>query len=274
MAVLLGFWYLAILNALRNSTIAFDPAGRPLAAVGFANFGSVLTDAAFRHSLALTAVFTAVEVPLQIGLGLFAAVLLRRQTQVNAVVRSVIFLPTVIPIVVISLIFAFLFDQQVGFVNAALATIGAGERIAWLYEERGAQLILLLLSIWQDVGLTMLIFLAGLQAIPASVSEAARLDGADPWQELWQITIPLLRRSFQFAAVAGTIAAVQLAAPVRALTQGGPRGATDLAAFHLYQEAFTYFDWGRVSAMAVILVVLLLATTAALLRLLRARWEY
>jgi multiple sugar transport system permease protein len=124
------------------------------------------------------------------------------------------------------------------------------------------------------LGLTMLVFLAGLAAIPRELVAAARLDGAGPLAILTTITWPLLRRSVQFAVVLATLASFQLVVPVLILTQGGPLGATDLASYQVYQQSFEYFDFGQASAMALVLVAGLFAVVALELRWLRTEWTY
>jgi len=273
MVLVAVFQYGPILLAFWNSTRAYSVAGLPVGGAGLENYWGALADPGFRASLVRTLAFAAAKVPLQLAIGLGVALLVLRPGRLNHLVRSSVFLPTVTSIVVVSLMFTFLFDRELGVVNGVLAALGLG-RADWLLEPRLAQLVVLLLSLWRDTGFAMLIFLAGLQAIPQSLLDAARTDGASPWQELRHVTVPLLSRSFQFAVVFSTIAAVQLVAPIQIMTQGGPQGATDLAAYHVYREAFRFFDWGQTSAMSVVLMALILALTLVQMRLLRSRWEY
>jgi ABC-type sugar transport system permease subunit len=273
LALLVLFKYLPIASALWNSTRLYSVAGQPVADAGLDNYASVLADPAFRDSLVRTLAFVAVKVPVQLAFGLLTALLVLQKGWLSTFARSSVFLPTVTAIVVVAVAFTFLFDRELGLVNAAIVSLGF-ERVGWLLEPRSAQFVILALSVWRDAGFVMLVFLAGLQAVPQSVLEAARMDGASPWQELRHVTIPLLSRSFQFAAVFSTLAAVQLVAPILVMTRGGPQDATDLAAYHVYEEAFSFFDWGRTSAMSVALLGVLVALTLVELRLLRSRWEY
>ena len=110
--------------------------------------------------------------------------------------------------------------------------------------------------------------------MPREVLEAARVDGASPWQTNTKVVLPLLQRSTQLAAVTTTIGAFQLFAPIFVMTQGGPQNATDVAAFHVYEEAFVFFNQGLANSMALILVSLLIVITGLELYLLRSRWEY
>jgi len=273
LVLLVTFKYVPILWAFWNSTRLFSVAGQPLGSAGLDNYVAVAENRAFRDSLLRTLAFAAIKVPIQLAVGLAAALLVLRSTWFNRFVRSSVFLPTVTAIVVVAVMFTFLFDYELGVANGALVSLGMG-RVGWLLEPHLAQLVLLTLSVWRDAGFVMLVFLAGLQALPREISEAARVDGAGYWQELWHVTVPLLARSFQFAVIFSTLAAVQLLAPILIMTQGGPRDATDLAAYHIYEEAFRFFDWGQTSAMSVVLLGLLVVLTLVELRLLRSRWEY
>ena len=259
----------AVYNSLRDFSLLGDATGW----AGLANYAEVLRNTEFQHALILTMLFLVVKVFLQIALGLAAALLVLRNNWFSALVRSVVFLPTATAIVAVSLMFTFLFDRELGLVNSLLGLVGA-PRIAWLFERGAAQLVMLFLSLWRDTGFVMLVFLAGLQAVPGHLLDAVRVDGASWSQELRHVTIPLLMRSFQFAAVFAALACVRFIAPIDIMTQGGPRQATNVASYHIYQQAFAYFAWGHTSAMSVILLLLLLVVAMALMGLLRARWEY
>lgn len=271
--LLIVFKYLPMASAFWSSTRLYLAAGQPVGSAGLDNYVAIFRDAAFRDSLLRTLAFVALKVPLQLAVGLAAALLVSRTSRFNTFVRSSVFLPTVTAIVVVAVMFSFLFDRELGVVNGVLDAAGL-PRVDWLFEPHTAQLVILLLSVWRDAGFVMLVFLAGLQAVPLSVLEAARIDGAGTWQELRHVTVPLLSRSFQFAVVFSTLAVVQLVAPILVMTSGGPRNATDLASYHAYEEAFRFFDWGTTSAMSVVLLALLVVLTFAELRLLRSRWEY
>lgn len=259
--------------ALYNSFLEFSIIGTPEGWAGIDNYRSVLSNGEFQASLVLTTLFIIVKVLLQIVIGLAIALALVRQNWFNAVIRSVVFLPTATAIVAVTLMFSFLFDRELGLINAILDVLGLA-RVDWLLEPLPAQTVMLTISLWRDTGFVMLVFLAGLQAVPNSLLEAARIDGASFSQEIRYITVPLLIRSFQFAAVFATLACARFVAPIAILTQGGPQQSTDVAAFYIYQQAFTFFAWAETSAMSVVLLGLLLVITFSLTSALRARWEY
>lgn len=262
-----------IAAAAYTSTGDFNPGGIRTGTSGLANYASVAGDARFQHGAWLNLLVALVKVPVQIGFGLGAALLLQQTSRFNSVVRALIVSPMFLGLPVTTFLFAYIFDLNVGIANAALSTFGL-PRVGWLTTPIPAQALVLGLSIWRDVGLTMLVFLAGLTAIPKDIASAAKLDGAGPIALFFTMTAPLLARSFQFAVVLTTLASFQLLVPVMMLTKGGPTGSTDLASFQIYETAFTYFDLGRASAMSILLVLGLFVIIALQMRWLHVKWTY
>ncbi|TWF44008.1 carbohydrate ABC transporter permease [Neorhizobium alkalisoli] len=271
MLCLFKLWPIA--EAIHTSTGTFDPGGQRIDTAGFDNFGFALSDSRFQWGLWLSLAAAIVKVPVQLALGLAAALMLRANTGGNALVRAMVISPMFFGLPVTTFVFAYLFDANVGAINAILSGIGL-PRVAWLSTEAPAQLLVLGLSVWRDVGVTMLVFLAGLSAIPPQIAAAARLDGAGPLALFFTITLPLLARSFQFAVVLATLASFQILVPVLMLTKGGPTGATDLASFQIYETAFSYFDLGTASSMSLLLLVGLIVVIALELRWLAVKWTY
>jgi multiple sugar transport system permease protein len=272
--VLIGIYkYGPIGEALWASTKFFTVAGQAQQSVGTQNFHTALADSDFQHSLLLTVGFAVVKIPLQLGLGFGAALLLLRTSRVNSFLRMVMVVPAVTPIVIVGVIFLFLFDREIGLTNTLLQLVGVG-KIGWLTRPDPAKFVIVAVSVWRDAGFTMLIYLAGLTAVPADVLEASRIDGCTGWQQVRLVIFPLLQRSTQLATVTTTIGAFQLFAPIFVLTRGGPQNATDVAAYHVYEQAFVFFNQGLANAMALVLVALLIVITGIELFLLRARWEY
>ena len=259
--------------AIYNSFLEFSLLGEPVGWTGLDNYEAVLSSTDFLVSLVLTVIFVVAKVSVQLVLGVAAALLVLQRSWFTSLIRSVVFLPTATAIVAVTLMFSFLFDRELGLVNAVLSAVGL-QRVDWLLEPEAAQTVMLIVSLWRDTGFVMLVFLAGLQAVPATLLDAVRVDGASAWQEIRYVTLPLLTRSFQFAAVFATLACARFVAPIDLMTQGGPQQATDVATYHIYRHAFTYFAWAETSAMSVVLLMLLLVITLALLALFRARWEY
>lgn len=272
-ALILVYKYWPIVQAARTAQHDYSVAGIDLGSVGMGNFAEGLDDPTFLRSLALTGVFVLVKVPLTLVVGLALALLLLRSDRVNALVRTGVLIPAITPIVVVGLIFLFVFDREIGVANAIGAAVGV-DRIGWLTQDQPARAVIVLVSLWRDAGFVMLVYLGGLGGIPENILEAARVDGCHGWQLLRRIVVPLLQRSTQFATTFATISAFQFFAPIFVMTKGGPQGATDVASFHVYETAFTFFDWGNANAMSLVLVAFIVMVTGLELWLLRTRWEY
>lgn len=229
----------------------------PLEFVGFDNFSSVLTDAEFGRSLLVTLLFVLLVIPVQTGLGLFAASLLTRGLPGSAILRTIYVLPWICAPLALGVVWKWIFAPTDGALNALL-----GFRVEWLSNPDLALPAVAAVTIWSQVGYVTLFFMAGLTAIPEMFLEAARIDGASPWQTFWRIKVPLLRPTTFFVLVTGIISSFQVFDTVYALTpNGGPQGSTDVIAARIYYEAFDSFNLGRASVMALVLLVLLVSVT-------------
>lgn len=259
-------------SAIGASIATYDPAGNRVGYAGFDNLSFALGSSRFHQGLWLTAIAAIIKVPLQVFLGLAAAAAFLNQTSANKFARALIVSPLFLGLPVTALLFAYIFDGNIGLMNTVLLSFGMAT-VDWLNSPLPAQFVLIALSVWRDVGLTMLIFLAGLSAVPTTIILAAKLDGANSWRLFWTITWPLLRRSVQFAVVLATLASFQLVVPILILTNGGPLGATDLAAYQIYEQSFLIYDFGLAAAMSLILVLGLFLVIAAEIRWLEAKWR-
>jgi multiple sugar transport system permease protein len=229
----------------------------PLEFVGFDNFSSVLTDAEFGRSLLVTLLFVLLVIPVQTGLGLFAASLLTRGLPGSAILRTIYVLPWICAPLALGVVWKWIFAPTDGALNVLL-----GFRVEWLSNPDLALPAVAAVTIWSQVGYVTLFFMAGLTAIPEMFLEAARIDGASPWQTFWRIKVPLLRPTTFFVLVTGIISSFQVFDTVYALTpNGGPQGSTDVIAARIYYEAFDSFNLGRASVMALVLLVLLVSVT-------------
>jgi len=229
----------------------------PLQFVGLDNFASVLTDAQFGRSLLVTLLFVLLVIPVQTGLGLFAATLLTRGLPGSAVLRTIYVLPWICAPLALGVVWKWIFAPTDGALNALL-----GFRVEWLSNPDLALPAVAAVTIWSQVGYVTLFFMAGLTAIPEMFLEAARIDGASPWQIFWRIKVPLLRPTTFFVLVTGIISSFQVFDTVYALTpNGGPQGSTDVIAARIYYEAFDSFDLGRASVMELVLLVVLVGVT-------------
>ena len=251
----LAFLLLPILVVIWLSLYRWDLLG-PLRYVGLANWRSVLADADFVNSLVVTAIFVAIVVPAQTVLGLLAASMLARQLPGTSVFRTLYVLPWICAPLAIAVLWRWILAPTDG----AVATV-LGHRIEWLSDPTLALPVVSAVVVWANVGYVALSFLAGLLAIPDEIHAAARTDGANAWQRFWRITLPMLRPTMFFVLVTGIVSTAQVFDTVYALTDGGPRGRTDLVAHRIYAEAFGAASIGRASVMAVVLFVILVGVT-------------
>ncbi len=232
--------------------------------VGLKNYWRLLLNPDFWQVLGNTSYFTLATVIPSIIIPLGLAVLLNRSLALRGMLRSAYFLPSIISLVAAGLGFRWLFQTE-GPVNAVLDFIGIPP-IPWLGDTFWAMPVLILFSIWKQLGFNMVVFLAGLQAIPPSRYEAAELDGANAWQQFWYITLPGLRPTLIFAIVTTVIFTLRSFEQVYVITGGGPLNSTNLLVYYIYQEAFGQFDFGYAAAAATVLLAVTLVLVYLQLR--------
>ncbi|MHA6523929.1 carbohydrate ABC transporter permease [Tessaracoccus sp. G1721] len=228
--------------------------------VGLDNFIRAFTaDPTFVRSLINTFLFAVVVVPVQAGLGLLLAILVNQKLRGTTFFRIVFFIPVVTSIVVVSILWRFMYQPD-GIVNSFIdmITFGAWENIAWLNNPSTALPAIIIMSIWQAVGFHMIIWLSGLQTIPEELYEAARMDGADAWQQFKNVTWPGLRPTMIFILVTITIAALGLFVQIDVMTQGGPVDSTTTLVFHAVRRGYREQQTGYGAAISLIFFVLVL----------------
>jgi len=236
---------------------------------GLTNYSKMVADPLFLGSLQVTAKYVLVLVPGLYVSGLGLALLVRRPAPLLGLFRAMLFLPNVISLVVIGLLWKFLLVDRIGVLNIISSRIGLGGK-SWLGDPDLSLWALLAVTIWFLMGFYMLIFLAGLQEIPREYYDAARIDGAGAWRSFWDITLPLLKPTSFFVLLVSLVAAV--AGPqgfdlVYVMTSGGPANSTNLTTYYIFQQAFQYSNFGYAAAMASSLVFLLLVLTGLLFAL-------
>lgn len=241
--------------------------------VGLENYRGLFSSGEFRNSLRVTLIFVTASVPVRMGLALGLAHLVLQETRLNRLLRGAYFLPVVSSSVAISLVWRWLFNTDAGLINAALTGLGA-TTVPWLIDPNTALWAVIIVSVWQGLGYDIVLFIAGLQAIPREYVEAARIDGANAWQVFRAITWPLLTPTTFFILVVSVIGSFQVFAIVNVMTGGGPALGTDVLVNLLYRRAFVYFDIGRASALAVVLLVILLVLTFIQFRVAGRRVHY
>jgi multiple sugar transport system permease protein len=229
--------------------------------VGLANYRAVLADEVFWTSMVNTAYFTLGKVPLGMVGALAIALLLNTKVPLRGLMRSIYFFPVVVSMVVVSLVFRFIFQPEYGLVSAILTRVGFLELPNWLGSTTWAMPIIIVVSTWKGLGHSMVIFLAGLQAIPPHLYEAARIDGANDRQILWSITLPLLKPTTLFVLIISVIASFKVFDQVYVMTGGGPGYATMTIVQYIYRAAFRMFEMGQASAAAWVLFVMVFGLT-------------
>src|SRR5919199_355969 len=247
-------WPIAYLFYLSFTTGSFTADGVRWA--GLRNYLRLVLNPDFWQVLGNTTYFTlATLIPsLVIPLGL--AVLLNRSFALRGLLRSAYFIPSITSLVAVGLGFRWLFQTE-GPVNGLLSSLGF-EPIPWLGSTTWAMPVIILLSSWKQLGFNMVVFLAGLQAIPPSRYEAAELDGANSWQKFWHITLPGLRPTLIFATITTAIFSLRSFEQVYIITGGGPLNSTNLLVYYIYEQAFALFDFGYAAAAATLLMALAL----------------
>lgn len=244
----------------------------PARYVGLANYRA-LASAEFWEVIANTAKYSVGVVVASQALGLLLAILLNTRSRLGAIFQASIFSSYVVSWVAVSLLWIWLLDPQYGLVAYGLSLVRVPS-VNWLGDHRIAIWSLVLVTVWKTVGYPMVIYLAGLQAIPGDLYEAAALDGAGGWQRFRHVTWPLLTPTTLFLVVTLTIASFQGFDVVRIMTQGGPVTATMIYVYYIYEQAFQYFKLGKASAAVVVFFTLILALTAAQWWLFRRRVHY
>lgn len=235
----------------------------PTQFIALRNFLRLFNSPGFHQALLNTFVFAVVVVPLQTFLALLLAVLVNQKLRFINLFRTIYFSPVVTTMVVVSIIWYFLYNPGEGLINQMISFISFGKLgpYNWLNDTALALPAIMILSVWQGVGFQMVIYLAGLQGIPNELYEAGRVDGANAWQQFWQITIPQLRNTTIFVIISTTILAFKLFTQVWVMTKGGPQGATKTIIVLLYEEGFKMLHVGYASAIGVLFFLIVLAVS-------------
>jgi ABC-type sugar transport system permease subunit len=231
-----------------------NPVGASL--VGLKNYIDLFADSKFWTALFNTFYFVVVGVPLTLAFGLLIATALSRGvSRFRTAFRVGYYLPVITSIVAIAVVWRFLLNPDVGLINMLLSGLGITGP-AWLADPVFAMPSIIAMAVWRNLGFAMIVFLAGLQAIPSSLYEAAAIDGAGRWQGFRYVTIPMLRPTILFMTVITTIGYLQLFEEPFVMTGGGPLDATLSVTMYMYQRGFTDWDQGAASAIAYVLFVI------------------
>ena len=274
--VLIGiFFFLPVLAALVLSFTDYDIYALGDASnarwVGLDNYLRLLQTPLFWQALKNTFYFALVGGPLSIAVSLAAALLVNAKlTRFKGFFRTVYFVPFVTTLVAVAIVWRYLYHPQYGLLNYVIGALG-GPRIDWLGDPRWAMPAIILLAVWKNFGYNMLIFIAGLQAIPEELYEAAHLDGASAVQRFRHVTVPMLGPTLLFVSVITMIGYFQLFAEPYVMTQGGPLRATTSVVLMMYEEGFRWWRMGFAAAVAFVLFLVILLATLIQFRVQKAR---
>lgn len=244
----------------------------PAEFAGLSNFKFFLTDAAAHQALSNTFIFAFASVVTHIGIGMLLALAVNRKMSkiVQYIVRSSVFFPFLISWAAVSLLWKYVLDPNFGIINYYLNKVGIQAPL-WLIDENWALPAIIGIDWWHTIGYTFVILLAGLQTVPQTLYEAAKVDGANVWRRFWNVTVPGMAPTLVFATIITFIGAFQIFEPMRIITQGGPAGSTRSIVLYLYEQAFEQFQIGYASTIAMVVFLVIMAVTLLELRLTR-KW--
>ncbi|PAE25921.1 sugar ABC transporter permease [Bacillus sp. 7894-2] len=240
--------------------------------VGVENYVRLFKDPLFWISIKNTLIFS-LSVPLKVAIALFIAVLLNQKIRGLGFYRAAFFFPVVLSMVVVGLVWQWMFSPSYGFINYVLEKLGLPLQ-NMLIDSDQAMIVLIIVSIWKGLGSNLLLFLAGLQAIPSSVYEAAEIDGANSWQKFWHITVQLLKPTTLFVLIITLIGSFKIFDLAYVITGGGPGTSTMVLVHYIYQEAFQRFDMGYASAAAYVFFIILFILTLVQMRVFKSDSEF
>jgi multiple sugar transport system permease protein len=228
--------------------------------IGLENYRYLFSAQLFWTALYNTVYWVVFGVPLRLAMALLLALLMNRKLRGTPLFRTIFYVPSVVSGVALAMLWVWLFDPSVGLINTFLRMLGAANPPLWLGSEQWSKPALIIMSLW-GVGGTMVIFLAGLQDIPEQLYEAAEIDGAGAWHKFRTITIPLLTPSIFFNLIMGIINSFQVFTQAYVMTRGGPLYSTYFYVLYIYDEGFQYMHMGYASALAWILLLIILTLT-------------
>jgi multiple sugar transport system permease protein len=240
--------------------------------IGLANYRALPSDPLFRQSVVHSLVYTALFVPLSVVGGLLVAVALNRRIRGIFLCRTAVFVPVVLSTIATAIMFLWLLDPNFGLINFLLSKVGLGP-YGFFDSTSGALYSIVGMTVWGWIGFDVIVYLAALQGIPATLIEAAEIDGARAWSKFRHLTVPLLGPATLFLVVWSTINALQLFDEVYFLTRGGPGTATYVVVYYLYNLAFAQGIAGYAAAIAYVLMIAIMCLTLIQLWIGR-RWVY
>ncbi|MBB3593377.1 multiple sugar transport system permease protein [Rhizobium sp. BK529] len=267
-AVIVFPWVFTLWMSVNSWTL-----GQPVVFAGLDNYARLLVDMRFWESLWHTALYTFLAVVAPLFLGTLAALIFDAQFPFRGLLRGIFVMPMMATPVAIALVWTMMFHPQLGVLNYLLSLIGIGPQ-EWIYNQNSVIPSLVLVETWQWTPLIMLIVLGGLAAVPREPYESAEIDGANAWQKFRYLTLPMIAPFLMIGVIIRSIDAVKSFDIIYAMTQGGPGTASETINIYLYNTAFSYYDIGYGSAMAVVFFVIIVALSFVLMMVRqRANWS-
>lgn len=241
--------------------------------IGFANYSQLLNSPEFWQVFKNTIVYTVGTVPVNMMLALAVAYVLNKKLIGKKFLRTAFFTPVIISWIAAAVIWRWLFEPNYGLINHVIGWFGVSQ-VNWLNDPSMAMIALIIVGVWKTFGFNMILFSAGLQAIPEHYYEAAQIDGANKLSQFWNITIPLLSPTTFFIVIMSVIGSFQVFDAVYVLTSGGPFGSTKVMIFYIYENAFKFFNMGYASALAYALFAVIFILTLLQVKFLSKRVHY
>ena len=272
-AITLVFFVWPAAQALFQSTLIEDPFGLSREFVGLENFSDVLSDPRYAKSVVTTAIFSVSVAGLALTTALFLAAKADRVLSGRLIYRTLLMWPYAVAPAVAGVLFLFIFSPRVGVLSFALEAVG----VDWNYVLTGRQAMMLVIgaSAWKQISYNFLFFVAGMQAMPRSLIEAAAIDGAGPTRRFWTIIFPLLTPVTFFLLVINVIFAFfETFGVIEAITQGGPAGATNILVYKVFSDGFVGLDLGGSAAQSVILMAIVITLTVLQFRYVEKKVSY
>lgn len=254
---LLLFWIVPLVSALCISFTDWDYISSDFNIVGLDNYIGLFRDPDFSKAIWNTFVFSAGTIAGTLVFGLLFALLFQRKFTGSRFYQMVIFSPWITPTVAVSMVWSWLYDPEKGFANYLLNLLGLPAS-KWLQSSETAMLAIVIFTVWKSIGWTMLFYLGALERVPKSAYEAARIDGAGYGSRFFHITLPLISPTTYFLFIVNLISAIQVYDQIQIMTQGGPGGSTKTLLYFYYEKAFQNFQMGAASAVAMVILLLIL----------------
>jgi raffinose/stachyose/melibiose transport system permease protein len=238
--------------------------------VGLDNYIALTKDPIFWKATANSIIFVVARTPLEVGIAFGLALLLNREIPGRSLLRTLFFVPVVLSLIVVTILFQKIYEPNAGVLNTLLRDSGLGGLAqAWLGDPSTAFAAVIAVAVWKNVGFSLVILLAGLQGLPQEVLEAARVDGASPWQVTRRVVIPLMRPILAITVVLSIISGLKVFDLIFIMTRGGPTYSTEVFGTMLYRHAFDLNEMGIASAIAVVMVGVIMGTARLQTLLLR-----